>query len=90
MTSAKSNSAVALRIPYFEEFRICESTRAVLISALEGTQPVLRQSPPMRCFSISVTLARTVAAMYAETRPADPAPITTRLRSNRAGRGQRE
>ena len=33
------------------------------MSALDGTQPVLRQSPPMRCFSISVTLAFTAAAM---------------------------
>ena len=43
----------------------------------------------MRCFSISVTLARTVAAMYADTRHAEPAPMTTRLRSNLAGRFQR-
>jgi len=43
----------------------------------------------MRSPSISVTFARTVAAMYALTRPAEPAPITTRFRSNRGGRGQR-
>ena len=29
----------------------------------EGTQPVLRQSPPMRCCSTIVTFARTAAAM---------------------------
>ena len=34
-----------------------------LIKAFDGTQPVFRQSPPMRCFSMSVTLARTAAAM---------------------------
>src|SRR5262245_66175353 len=54
MTSAKSKSALALRMPYFEALRIWLRTRAVLISALEGTQPVLRQSPPMRSRSMSV------------------------------------
>jgi hypothetical protein len=42
---------------------MCESSFAERISALDGTQPVLRQSPPMRCFSISVTFAFTAAAM---------------------------
>ena len=40
-----------------------ERNLAERISALEGTQPVLRQSPPMRYFSISVTFAFTAAAM---------------------------
>jgi hypothetical protein len=42
---------------------MCERNFAERISALEGTQPVLRQSPPILCFSISVTLAFTAAAM---------------------------
>jgi hypothetical protein len=63
MTCPKSTSAVAREMPYCEEFLICESRRAVRISAFEGTQPVLRQSPPMRCFSMSVTFAFTAAAM---------------------------
>jgi hypothetical protein len=33
----------------------------------------------MRCFSISATFALTAAAMYADTSPAEPAPITIRL-----------
>ena len=33
------------------------------ISALLGTQPVFRQSPPILCFSISATFALTAAAM---------------------------
>ncbi|MOA18250.1 hypothetical protein D3C78_1385550 [compost metagenome] len=37
--------------------------RALRISALEGTQPVLRQSPPILCCSIRATLALTAAAM---------------------------
>src|SRR6185503_20359112 len=65
----------------------CATRRADLIRALDGTHPVLRQSPPILSFSISVTFAFTAAAMYAATRPAEPAPITTRLRSNFAGFG---
>ena len=45
----------------------------------DGTQPVFRQSPPILCFSIRATLAFTAAAMYADTRPPDPAPMTSRL-----------
>ena len=41
----------------------CESSLAERISAFDGTQPVFRQSPPMRCFSTSVTFAFTAAAM---------------------------
>ena len=63
MTSAKSNSALAARMPSACERRMSASSLADRISALDGTQPVLRQSPPMRCFSISVTLAFTAAAM---------------------------
>jgi len=55
------------------------------ISALLGTQPKFRQSPPILWPSISVTLALTAAAMWAETRPPAPAPMTTRLRSNARG-----
>ena len=56
-------------------------------TVFEGTQPVFRQSPPILWRSTRVTLAFTAAAMYAVTRPADPAPITTTLRSKRAGFG---
>ena len=89
MTSAKSNSATALLSPYSFARRIWASTRAVLISALEGTQPVFRQSPPISCFSTSVTFAFTTAAIRAATSPPEPAPITTMLRSNFAGFVQR-
>jgi len=34
-----------------------ERSFAERIRALEGTQPVFRQSPPIRCLSISVTFA---------------------------------
>ena len=39
------------------------SSFAERISAFDGTQPVYRQSPPIRCRSTSVTFARTAAAM---------------------------
>ncbi len=42
---------------------MCASSLAERISAFDGTQPVFRQSPPIRCFSTSVTLAFTAAAM---------------------------
>ena len=74
-------------MPNSFERRMCASSFAVRMRAFDGTQPVLRQSPPMRCFSTSVTFAFTAAAMYAVTSPAEPAPITTTLRSKRAGRG---
>src|SRR5690242_11732453 len=82
MTSEKSNSAAAARRPNSRARRTWSSSLAERRIALLGTQPVFRQSPPIWCFSISVTLAFTAAAMYAVTRPALPPPITIRLRSN--------
>ena len=41
----------------------CDRNFAERISAFDGTQPVLRQSPPILCFSTSVTFAFTAAAM---------------------------
>jgi hypothetical protein len=49
------------------------------MSALDGTHPTFRQSPPIRSRSISATRAPSVAAPTALTRPAVPAPMTTRL-----------
>src|SRR5688572_21122133 len=86
MTSEKSNSAAAARRPNSRARRTWSSSLAERRIALLGTQPVFRQSPPIWCFSISVTLAFTAAAMYAVTRPALPPPITIRLRSNLPGR----
>ena len=53
--------------------------REARTSALEGTQPTFRQSPPNRCFSTRATLAPSPAAMAAVTSPAVPAPMTARL-----------
>src|SRR6266571_8634779 len=56
-------------------------TRARLpaaISDFEGTQPVLRHSPPILPFSISTTGTPKAAAAAATDRPPEPAPITQR------------
>src|SRR5262249_7846538 len=45
-------------------------------SALEGTQPLLRQSPPIRAFSTSTTGTLRVAAAIATDSPPAPAPMT--------------
>ena len=44
----------------------------------DGTHPTLRQSPPSKLSSISATLAPTPAAPADVTKPAAPAPITTK------------
>lgn len=51
---------------------------AAAMSDLEGTQPVHRQSPPMRSRSTSSTSAPKRAAVLAATIPAVPPPITSR------------
>src|SRR5437773_1825357 len=59
--------------------RTCAHAREARMRAFEGTHPTLRQSPPSRCFSTRATRAPRPAAPAAVTRPAVPAPITTRL-----------
>src|SRR5271169_1555895 len=51
--------------------------------------PVLRQSPPSRSDSTIATRAFAAAAIYADTNPAEPAPMTTRLNSKERGRVHR-
>ncbi len=63
ITSAKSKSAEAERMPNSFDRLTCERNLAERMSAFEGTQPVFRQSPPMRWRSTSVTFALTAAAM---------------------------
>jgi len=57
----------------------CAMARACFpaaISDFEGTQPKLRQSPPMRPFSTSTTGTPNAAAAAATDRPPEPAPMT--------------
>jgi hypothetical protein len=56
-------SADALRMPNSRERLRCDRNFAERISAFDGTQPKLRQSPPILCFSTSVTFAFTAAPM---------------------------
>ena len=51
---------------------------AEAISAFEGTQPKLRQSPPILWPSISTTEAPIWTAPAAVERPPEPAPMTQR------------
>src|SRR6185312_15005081 len=51
--------------------------REARMTPFEGTQPTLRQSPPIRWRSIRATLAPKPAEPAAEISPAVPAPITT-------------
>ena len=49
---------------------------AAASSAFDGTQPVLRQSPPILWRSISTTDTPKAAAAAATDRPPEPPPIT--------------
>ncbi len=57
ITSAKSNRAPASAMPNSFARATCDSSFAERSSALLGTQPVLRQSPPMRWRSTRATFA---------------------------------
>src|SRR5438445_10386637 len=54
----------------------CGVRDAYAMSALEGTQPVHRHSPPNLLRSIKAALAPSAAAPAAVTRPAVPPPMT--------------
>jgi hypothetical protein len=63
ITRGKSTAGAVVEMPARAAPRTACARRAAWISALLGTQPVFRQSPPMRSASTSVTRARAVAAM---------------------------
>ena len=64
--------------PYVSAWRIVCAAFAEASSALDGTQPVHRQSPPTRCPSTAATLMPSFGANSAATMPADPIPTMTR------------
>src|SRR5215475_767609 len=75
-TLPKSTSAGPAATP---KARACATARACLAAAIsdfEGTQPVLRHSPPILLFSTSTTGTPKAAAAAATERPPEPAPIT--------------
>ncbi len=80
ITAPKSGSAPSLSgTPSRAASCTSPTTREERITHLEGTQPTFKQSPPSRYRSIRATRAPSPAAPAAVTRPAVPAPITTRL-----------
>jgi hypothetical protein len=79
MTSSNEKSGTWSRSPQREAWAIVWAARAEAMRALLGTQPVFRQSPPMRCFSMSATRPPRPAVPAAVTRPAVPAPMTITL-----------
>src|SRR5260370_19801773 len=80
-TLAISTAGGLAVIPNREAVRTSCATFAALRSALLGTQPVQVQSPPIRFFSTSATLAPSFAAKPAAVKPPEPAPMITRSKS---------
>ena len=63
ITAGKSTGASLFARPKAAPCRAWCTCFAARSNALDGTQPVFRQSPPIASRSINVTLARTAAAM---------------------------
>ena len=79
LTSSNSTAGRTGLIPNGPLVRNASARLPAAIIAFDGTQPVLRHSPPMRPFSISTTGTPSVAAAAAATdSPPEPAPMTQR------------
>ena len=78
ITSLKSTSTAPTLIPSTSPLRISSTIRAALNKLLDGTHPTFKQSPPRSARSTSATFAPNLAAPEAVTRPAVPAPITSK------------
>mmetsp|Transcript_7753 Transcript_7753/g.25782 ORF Transcript_7753/g.25782 Transcript_7753/m.25782 type:complete len:205 (-) Transcript_7753:63-677(-) len=84
ITASKSTSSLgavpsaATRNPSASAALASRAARAQWSSALDGTQPTLRQSPPARWPEMSAERASRRAACLADTSPPAPAPMTTR------------
>src|SRR3954470_2622165 len=75
-TAVKSTSGDALSTPKRLAVRTACAAFAAASSAFDGTQPVLRHSPPISARSISTVRTPSWAAIAAVVSPAAPAPIT--------------
>src|ERR1700727_801304 len=80
-TADQSISGSGRRMPKRNAPRAAVTACDAARSALLGTQPKFRQSPPMRSRSISVTRSPSWAATAVTDRPAAPAPMTARSTS---------
>jgi len=77
-TAAVSMRGSTAGRPSRSAVRIRCAALAAASSALLGTQPVHRQSPPGRPASTAATLRPSLAASSAAISPAEPMPTTTR------------
>src|SRR6185436_712909 len=84
MTLAKSTLGSTGAMPKAAPLRCACAALAAAISALDGTQPKFRQSPPMRSRSTRTTERPSCAAPAATTRPAEPPPTTQTSGSSRS------
>ena len=77
-TRAVSTRGSAGVRPNSSAWRIVCAALAEASSALDGTQPVHRQSPPGRSRSATATFTPSVEANSAATMPAEPMPTMIR------------
>src|SRR5262249_42860371 len=75
-TLPKSMSGTPAATPKARASTTARACLAAAISDLEGTQPVLRHSPPILFFSTNTTDTPKAAAAAATERPPEPAPMT--------------
>src|SRR5579863_9314477 len=80
-TAVQSISGSGRRTPKRPAPRAAAAACDAASSALLGTQPKLRQSPPIRSRSISTTRRPSCAATAVTDRPAAPAPTTAKSKS---------
>src|SRR5215207_4776904 len=76
-------------IPKRAPSRMPWASSPAAISAFDGTQPTLRQSPPMRSRSMRTTGTPNEAAIAATDKPPAPAPITQRSGFSTSLKGER-
>jgi hypothetical protein len=75
-TAAKSACGAPVTTPNRPALRAASAACAAARSAFDGTQPKLRQSPPISVRSINTVLAPNCDAPAATVRPPEPAPMT--------------
>ena len=74
---AMSTLGASTRMPRSAAPRMSSTRFAAAMSAFDGMQPQLRQTPPSDSFSTSATFLPSCASRMAATYPPGPAPITT-------------
>ena len=85
ITASKSTDTESTWTPREAAARASPAACAAASSALLGTQPVHRQSPPVRSRSTRRVVAPNPAAVWAATRPAVPPPTIRRSHGRESG-----